>query len=98
MNSIKIRSAESSVAIGTGDIEGCTVRQDSMHNQYGRRIERDGTWTVYHVFSGVPAQIGGQSMYGLDKARATETMVWVNASNVERRRIAKRNADDNGRR
>ena len=31
--------------------------RDSEH--YGRRVEADGTWTIYHVFTGVP--VAGQS-------------------------------------
>lgn len=45
---------------------------------YGRRVEVDRTWTVYHVFTGVPADTGGGVMMGLSRADATDKMVWLN--------------------
>lgn len=75
-------------------VEGRSSGRDSMHSHYGRRIERDGTWTVYHVFTGLPAEIGGRFMLDLEEAEATRTMTWVNAGNVERRRIARRHAGE----
>jgi hypothetical protein len=37
----------------------------------GRRIEADGSWTAYHVFTGIPATIGDEVMVGLSRDDAT---------------------------
>jgi hypothetical protein len=46
--------------------------------QLGRRIEGDRTWTVYHAFTGAPAQAGGEPLTGLSHAMATDIMVVLN--------------------
>lgn len=94
MDSKSRPSPKNALAISVWENEGGALNRDSMHSQYGRRIEPDGTWTVYHVFTGAPASIGGQLMASLKEEAATETMLWVNASNAERRRIATRSGDD----
>ena len=43
------------LAIDIWENEGGAPGRDSMDHQYGRRIETDRSWTVYHVFTGVPA-------------------------------------------
>lgn len=45
---------------------------------FGRRLEIDGTWTIYHVFTGLPAQYGDWSMEGLTKAVASRALRTVN--------------------
>jgi hypothetical protein len=50
--------------------------------QYGRRIELDRSWTVYHVFSGVPAHAEGQIMTGLSRSDATDGMLSLNRRNL----------------
>ncbi len=59
---------------------------DTLDEQYGRRVEADRSWTVYHVFTGVPARFGGGSMVGLTRSAATSGMLSLNSRNVERRR------------
>jgi uncharacterized protein YjiS (DUF1127 family) len=63
-----------------------------MHQVYGRRIEPDCSWTVYHVFTGGPAELPNQSMTGLSEADATAKMLFLNAHNGERRKTAKASA------
>ncbi len=46
--------------------------------QHGRRVEADSTWTIYHVFSGVPASVDGRAMTGLSRADATDGMLAMN--------------------
>lgn len=53
----------------------CGERQD---HQYGRRVEADRSWTVYHVFTGVPANCGGGAMTGLSRTEATVRMLRLN--------------------
>jgi hypothetical protein len=54
--------------------------------QYGRRVETDTSWSIYHVFSGVPATFGGQSLVGLSRSAATEGMLALNRRNDGRRK------------
>lgn len=81
-----------SLAIGVWENEGGAP--DCADGQYGRRIEADRTWTVYHVFTGVPARADGQAMIGLSRSKATDGMVSLNRRN-ETRRCVERQAPDN---
>lgn len=58
---------------------------DSADHLYGRRVEADRSWTVYHVFSGAPARVGGDTMTGLSQRAATSGMLSLNLRNLERR-------------
>lgn len=54
-------------------------RERKFHlEQYGRRIETDRSWTVYHVFSGIPAHAGGEVLTGLSRSAATAGMLALN--------------------
>lgn len=55
-------------------------------HHYGRRVEADGTWSIYHVFTGEPAAIGGHSMIGLSRSRATAGMLSLNRFSEARQR------------
>lgn len=72
-------------AIAVWENEGGAPGSDSMNHLYGRRIEADRTWTVYHVFSGIPAHVGGSAMIGLSRSDATTSMLSLNRRNLERR-------------
>ena len=72
-------------AIGVWENEGGAPGHDSMHHQYGRRIEADRSWTIYHVLSGVPARFGGDAMTGLSCPDATSGMLRLNLRHAERR-------------
>ncbi|SFO34647.1 hypothetical protein SAMN03159463_01702 [Mesorhizobium sp. NFR06] len=63
-----------------------TGHQDFRGHQYGRRVEADRSWTVYHVFSGIPAHVDGAIMAGLSRAEATKRMLALNLRNSERQR------------
>ena len=73
------------VAIGIWENEGGAPRRDSMDDHYGRRVEADRSWTIYHVFTGVPARAGGEAMIGLSRSDATRGMLSLNLRNVGRR-------------
>lgn len=72
-------------AIGVWENEGGATGPGSMDHQYGRRIETDRTWTVYHVFTGVPAHGSGRAMIGLSRSDATDRMMSLNLRNFRRR-------------
>jgi hypothetical protein len=73
-------------AIERWENEGGAHRHDSLDHHYGRRVEADRSWTVYHVFTGVPARIGGNAMIGLSRRAATDGMLSLNRRNEARRR------------
>lgn len=73
-------------AIGVWDNEGGASARAPGDEQYGRRIEADRSWTIYHVFTGVPASREGQEMIGLSHSAATDGMLSLNRRNDVRRK------------
>jgi hypothetical protein len=69
-------------SIGVWENEGGAPATDSDDHDYGRRVEADRSWTVYHVFTGVPARIDGVTMTGLSRSDATDNMLSLNRRNV----------------
>lgn len=78
--------ARNATALGAWENEGGAPGRDSMDHQYGRRIETDRSWTIYHVFTGIPASAQGQTMTGLSWAEATSGMLSFNLRNAARRK------------
>jgi hypothetical protein len=74
------------IAIAIWENEGGAPGCDLTEHQYGRRIEADRSWTVYHVFTGVPACVGDDDLIGLDRSQATSSMISLNLRNVESRK------------
>ncbi len=71
--------------MGLRDDEDAATERDSKGHQYGRRIEADRSWTIYHVFTGVPANAEGRTMTGLSRADATCGMLSLNLGDTARR-------------
>jgi hypothetical protein len=46
---------------------------------FGRRVEPNGTWTIYHVFSGVPAEFASWKMVGLHVKTAERALKILNS-------------------
>ena len=82
----KVGDGTDVAALGIRDDEDGAAKRDPMDHQYGRRIEADRSWTIYHVFTGVPASAEGQAMIGLSRADATSGMLSLNLENVARSR------------
>jgi hypothetical protein len=76
---VNSRSAKS-VASEPGQRKAGTSHDD-LNDFYGRRVEADRSWTVYHVFTGVPASLDGRAMVGLGRAAATDRMLDLNRRN-----------------
>jgi hypothetical protein len=74
------------LAIDAWENEGGAPARDSMDSHYGRRVEADGSWSIYHVFTGVLADIGSRSLTGLTRSGSGEVMMSLNRRNEERRR------------
>ena len=68
-------------AIGVWDNEGGASVRTPGDEQYGRRIEADRSWTIYHVFTGIPASREGLEMIGLSRSVATDGMLSLNRWN-----------------
>lgn len=73
-------------AIGVWENEGGAPAPDTPDDQFGRRVEADRSWSVYHVFTGVPARVDGAAMTSLSRAAATDGMLSLNRRSVERRK------------
>jgi hypothetical protein len=91
--------ARHALAIGIWENEGGAPGSDSMDHHYGRRVEADRSWSIYHVYTGLLADIRGQSMIGLSRSEATEGMRSLNLRNErrqrERNRLVTRDIKDN---
>ncbi len=72
-------------ALGVWENEGGAPGGRPPGRMFGRRIEADRSWTVYHVFSGVPAHIEGRAMVGLSQSDATDGMTSLNLHDTGRR-------------
>ncbi|MCC4243186.1 hypothetical protein [Stappia indica] len=69
------------------DVRG-DVREDvRLDDYFGRRIEEDRTWTIYHVYTGVPAFSDGMGMTGLSRTDATRGMRLLNSPTQNTGRI-----------
>jgi hypothetical protein len=84
---------QNAIDIGVWENEGGAFHRFSMHHHYGRRIEPNRSWTVYHVYTGLPADMGEHSTTGLNETTATWMMLSLNANNVERRRATRLNPE-----
>jgi hypothetical protein len=73
----------------TWDDEGGALHVDSIHRELGRRIEHDGSWTVYNVFTGTPVTIDGKWLLGMSSADSLSIMMNTNSENAVRRRAAR---------
>jgi len=82
----KIERRPDAIALGRWENEGGALWHDSMDIQYGQRIEPDRSWTVYHVFTGIPARTDGQTLTGMSRSDATKGMLHLNLINTGRRR------------
>lgn len=82
-------TSAAALAIGTWDDEGGAPVGDATERYYGRRVESDRSWTVHHVFTGVPAHIDGVTLAGLSRADATDVMLKLNRRSVLQKRERK---------
>ncbi|UXN66234.1 hypothetical protein N8E89_23935 (plasmid) [Phyllobacterium sp. A18/5-2] len=58
---------QNAIDIGVWENEGGALHRFGMHHHYGRRIEPKRSWTVYHVYTGVSADLGKRSTTDLTK-------------------------------
>ena len=84
-NAYKCHQTHDAVDISVWENEGGALDRSNMNHHYGRRREPDKSWTIYHVFTGTPAEVSGRPMIGLSERAATTTMILLNIRNTERR-------------
>ncbi|MEP9374274.1 hypothetical protein [Mesorhizobium sp. KR1-2] len=89
VNEQKTKRGRDAFDIAVWENEGGALAQHSIYHNYGRRVEADGSWTIYHVFTGVPAVLEGRPMTGLERTEATATMVHLNARNAQKCKAAR---------
>jgi len=74
------------LALSVWENEGGSRAPDTPDGQFGRRVETDRSWTIYYVFTGVPARIDGSALTHLSRSAATHGMLSLNLRNVKRRK------------
>lgn len=48
------------------------------NRRYNRRVEQNGTWTVFDIFSGFPAEVGSRQTTGMQSRDAEEMVLILN--------------------
>lgn len=54
-------------------------------NRYDLRKEPDGTWTVFDIFTGMPAQVNDVEQIGLELEQADDLVDLLNLLYIRRR-------------
>ncbi|AFL49739.1 hypothetical protein ABIE78_004483 [Sinorhizobium fredii] len=76
---MKSKHEEHALAISAWESEGGAPDRSGRLYQYGRRFEGDGTYTIYHVFTGEVARVGCWTMEGLSPKNAARALRALNA-------------------
>lgn len=74
LKSLGIKHQDESSALAEWDDEGGAQPAIPRYGEYGRRIESDGTWTIYEVFTGREARQRGLIPSGLTKEEALDRL------------------------
>ena len=74
------------LAISVWENEGGARASDTPNDQFGRRVEMDRSWTIYHVFTSVPARVDGSALSGLSRSAATQGVLSLNLRTVKRQK------------
>ncbi|MDX0966450.1 hypothetical protein GOL81_25145 [Sinorhizobium medicae] len=54
-------------------------------NRYDLRQDADGTWTVFDIFTGLPARVNDVEQVGLDSEQADDLVDLLNLLYIKRR-------------
>lgn len=76
------KNQDESSALAEWDAEGGAQPAMPRYGQYGRRIEADGTWTIYEVFTGREARQRGLRPSGLTKEEALDRLIRFSANGI----------------
>jgi hypothetical protein len=75
---MKSKHEEHALAISAWEAEGGAPNRSGQRDEYGRRFEGDGTYTIYHLFTGEAAEIGPWKMEGLNPKNAARALHILN--------------------
>ena len=56
-------------------------------NRYDLRKEDDGSWTVFDIFTGMPAEVNGIPQDGLEMEQADDLVELLNLQYIRRRTV-----------
>jgi hypothetical protein len=56
-------------------------------NRYDLRKEDDGSWTVFDIFTGMPAEVNGIPQDGLEMEQADDLVDLLNLQYIRRRTV-----------
>ncbi|MCV9909964.1 hypothetical protein OIV19_20405 [Brucella sp. HL-2] len=56
-------------------------------NRYDLREEEDGSWTVFDIFTGMPAEVNGIPQDGLEMEQADDLVDLLNLQYIRRRTV-----------
>jgi hypothetical protein len=77
---MNIQESEQRAPMGSRHEAGCD-RHDTGDHQHDHRVERDGSWSIYRVFMGIPAKIQAYYLTGPSRGHATEGTLSLNRRN-----------------
>ena len=75
---MKSKHEEHALVISAWESEGGAPNRSGQLDQYGRRFDGDGTYSIYHVFTGETAEIGPWKMEGLSPKNAVRALRILN--------------------
>ncbi|WEX89980.1 hypothetical protein PZN02_005321 [Sinorhizobium garamanticum] len=75
---MKSKHEEHALAISVWESEGRAPNRSGQLDQYGRRFDGDGTYTIYHLSTGETAEIGPWKMEGLSPKNAARALRILN--------------------
>ena len=70
------------IAVSIEAVEMLTILPGVQYG-YGKRIEVDRSWTIYHVFTGVPVNTGARDLINLDAKTAIRALRILNAPDID---------------
>jgi hypothetical protein len=69
------------IAVSIEAVDTLTILPGVQYG-YGKRIEADRSWTIYHVFTGVPVNTGARDLINLDAKTAIRALRILNAPDI----------------
>lgn len=82
---MKSKHEEHALAIRAWESEGGAPNSSGQLDQYGRRFDGDGTYTICHLITGETAEIGPWKMEGLSPNNAARALRILNTPKAGRR-------------
>lgn len=84
---VKSKHEEHAFVISEWESEGGAPNRSEQLGQYGRRFDGDGTYSIYHLFTGKTAEIGTWKMEGLSPKNAARALRILNTPKLAGSRL-----------